>query len=455
DNFRLLWFDRLELGGLSVTDPEGNRMLSAGSVLINFNLAELLNQRDINVDAIVLDSAEVHFSRLALSDTTSDLNINIFISELNKLSRGEGDGRNPRVNIGEAILANSVFTYSDPFRDSIAHGFDYNHFTLNVEEGQIQNFLATGDTVQFDVRTLLLKDQKTGFPIHQLSTSFRISQSSMEFNGLYLKAGQSIIADTVAFAYDSQRDLRDFVNRVRIHARLDSTIIHPRDLAIFAPGTEAIESPLRFSGTVDGRIRKFMVRDMDARINNTRLAGTLDLDGLPEVNETFIILNVNNSYLNFEDLRWLFSEEAMQRLRPFGRIAMNGQFLGYPTDFVAHGAFSTPLGRISSDINFKINEDDIDKSEYSGKLRMDNFDLGRYLGDTVLFQQVSLDGNLDGSGLTLETAAFSLNGTISSLGFKGYTYHNVVSDAKFASQFFSGAMTIDDPNLRFTAQGSV
>lgn len=455
DNFRLLWFDRLELGGLSVTDPEGNRMLSAGSVLINFNLAELLNQRDINVDAIVLDSAEVHFSRLALSDTTSDLNINIFISELNKLSRGEGDGRNPRVNIGEAILANSVFTYSDPFRDSIAHGFDYNHFTLNVEEGQIQNFLATGDTVQFDVRTLLLKDQKTGFPIHQLSTSFRISQSSMEFNGLYLKAGQSFIADTVAFAYDSQRDLRDFVNRVRIHARLDSTIIHPRDLAIFAPGTEAIESPLRFSGTVDGRIRKFMVRDMDARINNTRLAGTLDLDGLPEVNETFIILNVNNSYLNFEDLRWLFSEEAMQRLRPFGRIAMNGQFLGYPTDFVAHGAFSTPLGRISSDINFKINEDDIDKSEYSGKLRMDNFDLGRYLGDTVLFQQVSLDGNLDGSGLTLETAAFSLNGTISSLGFKGYTYHNIVSDAKFASQFFSGAMTIDDPNLRFTAQGSV
>src|SRR5690606_33804191 len=111
DNFRLLWFDRLELGGLSVTDPEGNQMLSAGSVLINFNLAELLNQRDINVDAIVLDSAEVLFSRIPLSDTTSDLNINIFISELNKLSRGEGEGRNPRVNIGEAILANSIFTY--------------------------------------------------------------------------------------------------------------------------------------------------------------------------------------------------------------------------------------------------------------------------------------------------------------------------------------------------------
>ena len=60
------------------------------------------------------------------------------------------------------------------------------------------------------------------------------------------------------------------------------------------------------------------------------------------------------------DERSMLSEEAMERLRPFGRIAMNGQFLGYPSDFVAHGAFSTPLGQISSDINFKINEEDID-----------------------------------------------------------------------------------------------
>lgn len=454
DNFRLLWFDRLELGGLSVTDPEGNQMIGAKSILINFNLGELLNQNDINVDGIILDSAKVYISRLNLSDTATDLNINIFISELNKLSRG-GQGKNPRVNIGEAILANSTFTYTDPSRDSIARGFDYNHFTLHIDEGQIQNFLSIGDTVQFDVRTLLLQDQKTRFNVHQLSTSFRISQKSMEFNGLYLKAGQSFIADTVVLTYDSQRDLRDFINRVRIHARLDSTIIHPQDLALFAPGTDRIEDPIHFSGGIDGRVRKFTVSGMDARINNTRLLGKLDLDGLPDISETFIILNLRNSLLDFNDLSFLFSEDALERLRPFGRISMNGQFLGYPSDFVANGDFSSRLGRISSDINFKINEDDIDKSTYIGKVKMVDFDLGRYLQDTVLFQRISLDGNLNGSGLTLATASFALNGKISALGFKGYTYRNIVSDAKFASQFFSGRMTIDDPNLKFSAVGSV
>lgn len=455
ENFRLLWFDRLELGGLSITDPEGNQMIGAKSILINFNLAELLNQNDINIDGIILDNANVYLAKIGRSDTTRDLNINIFISELNKLSKRSGDGKNPQINIGEAVLINSTFSYTDPFRDSIPNGFDYNHFVLDIDEGQVQNFLVMGDTVQFDVNTLLLKDQKTNFNIHQLSTSFRISQSSMEFTGLNLKAGKSYIADTVIFSYDSQRDLRDFVNRVKIHAHLDSAIIHPDDLALFAPGTEKIGKPIRISGNADGRVRKFTVNNMDARIDNTRLLGMLDMDGLPEISETFIILNLKNSQLDFDDLKFLFNPQALERLRPFGRIAMNGQFLGYPSDFVANGNITSKLGKIRSDINFKINEDNIDKSTYSGKLAMMDFDLGQYLQDTVLFQDVSLDGNLTGSGLTMETADFKLNGKISALGFKGYRYTNIVSDAHFASQFFSGALRIDDPNLRFSAQGSV
>src|SRR5690606_41262119 len=141
-------------------------------------------------------------------------------------------------------------------------------------------------------------------------------------------------------------------------------------------------------------LHSFPTRRSSDLINNTRLLGKLDLDGLPNIEETFIIVNLRNSQLDFEDLSFLFSEEALDRLRPFGRITMNSQFLGYPSDFVANGDFTSRLGRISSDINFKINEDDIDKSTYIGKVKMVDFDVGRYLQDTVLFQQVSLDGNL-------------------------------------------------------------
>jgi hypothetical protein len=284
ENFRLLWFDRLELSGVSITDPEGNRMIGAKSILLNFNLNELLNQRDVNIDGIILDSAHVYLAKINESDTSRDLNINIFIYELNKLSKAEGGGTNPKVHIGEAVLSQSRFSYIDSTRDTIPNGFDYNHFTLLVDEGQVQNFQIIGDTVQFNVNSLIFHDEKTNFPIHELSTYFRISQSSMEFTGLNLRAGDSHVRDTVIFTYNSQRDLQDFVNKVNVHAHLDSSVIQPRDLALFAPGSERIGKPIRLSGVMNGRINNFKAKEIDVRIGNTYFAGALDMDGLPDIN---------------------------------------------------------------------------------------------------------------------------------------------------------------------------
>src|SRR5205085_5428868 len=41
-NFRMLWFDRLELNTVAIDDPEGNPMIHAKEILINFKLTDLL-----------------------------------------------------------------------------------------------------------------------------------------------------------------------------------------------------------------------------------------------------------------------------------------------------------------------------------------------------------------------------------------------------------------------------
>src|SRR5687767_5012435 len=53
-NFRLLWFDRLEMEDVSVYDPENNEMVRAKKILINFKLTQLLQQSDVNIDGIFL-----------------------------------------------------------------------------------------------------------------------------------------------------------------------------------------------------------------------------------------------------------------------------------------------------------------------------------------------------------------------------------------------------------------
>ena len=454
-DFQLLWFDRLELHNLEVHDPENNRMIGVRNVLINFRISHLLDDRDVNVDGIYLDSANVFVTRVNESDTSRDLNINVFVNRINEKFGGTGTGRSPRINIGEAILNESAFTYVDQDRDSVKTGFNYNQFSFDIDEALLQNFLALGDTIQFKLQTLLATEKASQFRINQLSTFFRISQQCLEFAGIDLKTGKSTITDTVLFTFNGRRELNEFNEKVNIHATLKNTTIYPEDLALFAPEAKRLTQPVVVNGDFNGRINDFKLTDMELQTGNSLLKGSLDMEGLPYLSETFTILELKNSTLDFRDLKGILGDEALERLTPLGRVSMDGQFLGYFTDFVANGNFQGQLGRLSTDINFKVNEDDFNRSEYSGKIAMKDFSLGAYLKDTVNFQQVTLDGNISGSGLTITTADFKLDGRVDRIGIKGYEYTNIKTNARFASEFFNGYFSINDPNVKFTTEGSI
>lgn len=454
-NINFSWFDRLELDGVLVEDTEHNKMFEISHLSLNYDLSNLIQGANINLDAIYVDSARVYFTRIIDHDTVRNLNINVFIDHINKqYSSGKSGGGNSRINIGEAVIETSQFTLDNTGEDSLS-GFDYNHFSVRVDEAQLKNFMALGDTVEFNVNTLVAQDQKTKFGIKNLSSFFRISQKALEFRGINLQAGKSTISDTIVFKYNSQADLSDFVNKVNVEAHFNKTIIHPSDLALFAPAARRLDLPLLISGTMRGSLSDFRFTDMEIKSGSTVLQGSIDMEGLPDLSETFIQLSLRNSRVNFNDISFLFSDLTLKRLTPLGTLSLNGEFLGYPTDFVAKGSFSNRLGMISSDINLKINEDAFEKSSYKGQISLTDFDLGTYLNDTTNFQKINLDGRISGSGFSRQTANFNLVGNVRSVGIKKYNYKNITTDARFASQFFSGALKINDPNVQVVAKGSV
>lgn len=455
EGIRFSWFDRLELEGVVIFDSEQNEMFSVQQIKVNYKIANLFQGDDINLDAVSVNNAKVFFTKINDKDSTKNFNINVFINAINKrYSKAGGSGRAPKIRIGEAIVNNSIFSYDNKGQDSLA-GFDYQHFSFDIAEATLQNFLALGDTVQFRVNSMAAVDQKTKFAIKQLSTFFRISQKSLEFRGLNLKAGQSTISDTVVFQFASQIDLSDFVNKVKINAHLRKTIIHPNDLALFAPAVGQLRQPILISGNFQGRINNFRFNEMQLKTGTTLLQGSVSMDGLPDFNETFIQLNLKYSKFNFADFGYLLNESTTKRLLPLGTVWLNGQFLGYPTDFVATGDFSNHLGRLISDINLKVNEESFEKSTYKGQINLIDFDLGKYFNDNINFQKVTMDGRISGTGFTQRTASFELVSKIQSVGIRGYNYKNITTDARFSSQFFSGVVKIDDPNVQIQAAGSI
>lgn len=457
DDVYLTWYDRLQIHGLIVKDPEGNTMIRAGNLEINFDLSTLLQNENINIDGVLLEEAGVNIIKITEADSTRDFNINVFINEINKLaSSGSGKGgAPPKVNIGEVVIHSTGFTLHDARKDSIKNGFDYNHITLAIDEIGAQNFKVIGDTIEFNVNTLLATEENAKMKIQNISTFFRVSQTAMEFLGLEARIGQSFVSDTIIFKYNKLADLNDFNNKVRIKATFRKTVIHPSDLILFAPRSKLPPAPIYLEGKLTGRVSRFTYQDMQASLGNTRLTGKLEMDGLPSINETFINFDIKESTIDIRDLRFLFADNVYNRLKPLETFRLQGKFTGFVDDFVANGDFKGGFGEIKSDINVKLDQQYIDRSTYSGNLALTNFDLGTYFQDTTTFQRITLTGKVKGRGLTRETADFNLAGKVSSVGIRHYDYKNIVTDARFAKQLFNGVLSIEDPNLKFRAEGSI
>lgn len=458
DSFYLLWYDRLEITGLKIVDPQQNTLIEAGRLYVNFTLGTVYDRKNINIDAVELQEGSVNLVTIPYEGGT-ELNIDVFLAEIGKqLSSGKNEpsaSGGAKFNIGEVLIEQSQFSLHQSDADSVARGFDPNHFKLLVDDGSLNNFQVIGDTIQFNLTSLRVKETKTNLDISSLRTYFRISQTSMEFLGLDLNCNQSHVSDTVILSYNSQRDLSDFVNLVNLDVRLKDTRLHPEDIAHFARGLDTWKKTVTLNGHFKGRISRFSFKPMEVNLGSTTVSGSLEMDGLPSIGETFINVKLEPSVAYGNDLAFLFPENINNVLVPLGRIQLNGNFLGFTNDFVADGEFQTRLGRISSDINYKISADNLGLSAYRGNLALTDFHLGQFFKDTVNFQEVSLRGNINGKGFTKETADFVLNGEITSIGLRGYNYHTIRSNARFANEFFNGTLTIDDPNLQFTMDGSI
>jgi hypothetical protein len=454
-SFRMLWFDRLELENVMIHDPEKNEMIGVDRLRINFKLFQLVSKGFVHIDGISVKGAHVELKNIAEKDTVQNLNINVFINRINEhFSSEKSGGKPPVINIGEAVVENSEFIYNDKAPDS-PEGFDYHHFAIDIDEAALDRFVVLGDTIEFNVRSLFASDRKTQLSIRQFTSFFRISQKALEFYDLHVKAGNSYFSDTLIFRYESQQDLRFFNDAVTIKASLKNCVIHPSDIALFAPAVRKITSPIFMAGDFDGRVNKFRLKRMKMKMGNTEFQGKLSMEGLPYLDETFIELSLNNSRIDFRDLSFATNDYIIDRLKPLGSTRLSGEFVGYIYDFVANGTFQSTLGHIESDINLKINQENTEKSVYSGNLRLTDFDLGKYLNDTINFQQINLTGEIKGYGLGASTADFKLKSTIQSMGVRQYNYSNIKTDARFARGFFDGTFKINDPNLRANATGSI
>jgi len=449
----IYWFGNIQLKDVVIRDTENEKLIEAKKVRANFNVRTLIRKRQITLEKALVEEARVQLIRNAPGN---DFNINVFVNGIKRLTgEGKPDSLKGTFKIKNIHLLNSTFTLSDPAKDTLRNKFNHNQFRLLKINAIAENLQSRGKNFQIQINDLSCIDSATQFKVHKLSGFYQITENSMVFRTFNLDAGSSHLEASMVFQFDSIQQMKAFADSVTIIADIKESNIHTGDLGNFAQTFKKYNGRFQLQGFFSGAVNRFEVKDFNLALGPvSRIRGSIIMDGLPDFQNTFIDLNIDNSIIHPDELQPYVSDEFVGSLRKFGTSSFNGRFIGFPIDFVSDAIFYTQIGTIDSDINLKVNKKD-NLPSYSGSLAVKNLDLGTFLDRQDLYQSIDLNGRIEGNGLYKSDADFYLDASIDNVGILGYNYQNIVTDGRFASQIFNGYLSINDPNLQFELNGTI
>ncbi len=330
--------------------------------------------------------------------------------------------------------------------------FDGAHIQLSRLNGTITDFKFKEDTITAQVN-LSTKD-RSGFELKKLKTKFRLTPQIMELAELDLRTSKSRLTNYYAMKFNEfNDDFNEYIDSVVMVAHFTNSMVSSDDIAYFAPELTSWNKVALIGGDFEGTVANFTVTHFNAKIGTTTsLYGTLNMKGLPYINQTSI--NFNNGTLNTTayDLGFFFPtlrNIEQPNLAALGQIFYRGNFNGTIQDFRTKGVFSTQLGGLQTDISMKLPT--IGEPTYSGKLEAVRFNAGKFLGVDQL-GLLDFNGLITGSSFNIDKIKTKLDGTISSIEYKNYHYTNIITNGTLQKKYFNGELEISDPNLGFTAE---
>ncbi|GMQ33288.1 translocation/assembly module TamB domain-containing protein [Algoriphagus taiwanensis] len=446
---KLNWWDALDLEEVKIYDSRDSLMIGVDRAHADFALLSLLPPGDIEVDLIRLEKAKIH---LFTHSGDSIININQWVNELSERFGSSKPSSKPiSLKFKTIELRQSEFFLVDFNSEPIEQGLDYARLQFDEITANAENFTLNGSTIGIDIKTLTGKEINSGLNIRELKTQLTYDPAFLELDRLSLKTDKSNIQDFLRLDLIGPEGFSDFLNQVKITAKMNETKVHLSDLRLFVPDFPEIEDAIFLSGTVLGPVSEIKSDEFLLRLGEkTAIFGSFLLDGLPDFEKTYLNLSLKNSVISSRDLAPYLPTDIEKQINKFNLIRFDTDFQGVPTRFVTNGSFKTSIGNLEGRITY----DMVNNLPYIvSRVKVQNLDLGILAENRELLQKVSLEGNVDLKGNSIENLLVDMKASISQLGVNSYNFTGIRTDATYGLNLFRGNLDIDDPNLMAQIDG--
>ena len=364
------------------------------------------------------------------------------------------------MNVGKARIENARFTYHNNNKPLPGALVNFNHIKLDSLFIEADDFVLGPDSVTFDLKNLAFKE-RCGFVLNNLSGKAVIGDSLIALREMNLQTPKTKLKGDTRFDFESFRDFNRFSSSVVMDHRLIDSQLYFGDLRFFSKEFEGLDRTVMVTGDFKGKLNRLRGRNMLLQWDaNSYLIGNVRTEGLPKINQTFWTVDITELNTNKEEIDRIplppFTDgrtiKTPENISALGNISIKGNFTGFFSDFVAFADIRTALGSIKTDM--QLSEDSSNNLHYRGGLRLQNFNLGSLANESTL-GSVTANLDLDGTGFTLKEADINMEGNMASFSFLRYDYTDVDVNGRLKNAFFSGDVSLRDPNAFLDFSGKV
>lgn len=429
-----------------------------------------VHQLKINIGPIILDKNKFTLNSISLIDPVFHLKVykNEKTSNLQFLldyfASPTDTSQIPTAPIDLKIkslkISNADFIYHDEnIPNEVPNVMDYDHLHIRNFDGEFKSFSLWNGEIRTEIKKLSLYE-KCGFIIEKLTGNVKFTDKEIEVSNLLLITPHSNIHDYYSMRFDSLADFNDYINKVRMYADFNQSIVSFKDIRYFASAISKYTQVMMLNGKISGTVANLKSKNFQLYTGkSTKLDGEISIKGLPDIYHTDFYAKLNHLNTNYTDLTDLLrgiDQDSSAAVIPMelinaGQVEYVGYYTGTVFNFNVNGQVKTDIGNLVSEIHMDI----IPKiPTYDGTIQAIGFDLGKLLKNDMV-GPASLTLKVNGKGFSIQDLKASFETTISKIVVNKYAYKNIIGNGSISSKNFIGDVTIDDDHIDLDFNGSV
>jgi hypothetical protein len=445
------FFNNLKIQDIYIEDQHQDTLLQIDEIYAGFEFWKLF-KRKIVISDLVID----RFYANIKTDVSGKTNFD-FLFEQNQTNR---DSTYINLKLEKLTITDSKIAYGKTADSLSFENFNVNRMVVEDINAGISIKTLTNDTINASVNYMNAKGM-SGFTLNNIKANIIGTPQKIKFPEFIVNLPESTInLNNLLLQFDTEENSKTLAENLRVNIPLDDAQISLSDLSAFVPEFAGIHEIVTLDALISGRLSSLRFRDVKVSYGNSvRMDAQLDVNGLPNIQESFIYAQINNLQASTSEIQDFVSKInnkpflLPREVHRLGQISYKGNITGFLSDLVAYGNFNTLVGSITSDISLRFENNLLDLY-YNGTLRTRNFSVGKLLNDTA-FGNIAIQLNTKGVKKHEQSIRGIVKGKLAEFAYNTYNYKNADFDGTYDGTGFNGKINIKEENIEADFQGII